>query len=189
MRTPKGPQSPSSLQRGTLPCCPCRAPGCRGCCAQSRSGPVTGAAAPSEVANSEHGGSSGQGREGYEPPPHHRKSPDPRSSLPACLPPSAHLGLTGSQSHTLTGPSASAGAPGPPWWTPGLPGTKVTVGAALVVWGVTVQCVGVQGETRAGGGGPEGARGQVSWWAPRAGPRTRLLKEEKGSRRSSYWVE
>lgn len=189
MRTPKGPQSPSSLQRGTLPCCPCRAPGCRGCCAQSRSGPVTGAAAPSEVANSEHGGSSGQGREGYEPPPHHRKSPDPRSSLPACLPPSAHLGLTGSQLHTLTGPSASAGAPGPPWWTPGLPGTKVTVGAALVVWGVTVQCVGVQGETRAGGGGPEGARGQMSWWAPRAGPRTRLLKEEKGSRRSSYWVE
>ena len=76
MRTPKGPQSPSSLQRGTLPCCPCRAPGCRGCCAQSRSGPVMGAAAPSEVANSEHGGSSGQGRVGYEPPPHHRKSLD-----------------------------------------------------------------------------------------------------------------
>ena len=40
----------------------------------------------------------------------------------------------------------------------------MSVGAALVVWGVKVQCGGgVQGETRAGGGGPEGARGQVSW--------------------------
>lgn len=103
---------------------------------------MTGAAAPSEVADSEHGGSSGQGREGDKPPPHHRKSPDTAklfARVPAPL--SAHLGLTGSRSHTVTGPSASAGVPGLPWWTPGLPGTKVIVGAALVVWGVTVQCV------------------------------------------------
>ena len=74
---------------------------------------------------------------------------------PECL----RLGMTGSRPHTLTGLSASAGVPGmpgPSWWTPGHPGTKMSVGAALVVWGVKVQCGGgVQGETRAGGGGPE----------------------------------
>lgn len=159
-KTPKCPQSPSSLQRGTLSCCPCRALGCGGCQGTLVPSPTRasdGSCCPPAVADSEHGGSSGRARRVTNPlPPHHRKSPDTGRLFArgACLRVPAP-GVNQSR-HTVTGLSASwcSWHSRPILWTPGLPRTKVSVGAALVVWRVKVQCGGgVQAETRAGGGG------------------------------------